>query len=318
MASLFWSVFVLAQNGVDTLRTYAIKKALQPIKIEGKLDDADWQQAQRADNFWEQFPYDSAAASTQTEVMMAYDDHNIYVAAVCYDTFAGNFVVSSLKRDFSYATNDAFMVYIDPFNDKINGFCFGVNPYGAQLEALLQNGGSFDITSNWDNKWFSEVKRYEGYWVAEFRIPFKTLRYKEGIMQWGVNFSRNNLKINEGSCWNRVPRNFNVSSLAYTGKLLWDVPPPVAGQNISLIPYAITRYAENFKAGTNGQHTINAGMDAKIAVTPSLNLDLTVNPDFSQVDVDRQVTNLSRFSLFFPEQRQFFYREFRFVFAFWL
>lgn len=297
---------LIAQGQTDTARAYHIRKSTQHIKIDGKLDDPDWQQAQKEGGFWQQFPYDTSASVTRTEIMMTYDAHHIYVAAICYDTFGGNFVVSSLKRDFTYATNDAFMVSIDPFNDKINGFCFGVNPYGAQLEGLLQNGGSFDITTNWDNKWFSEVKRYEGYWVAEFRIPFKTLRYKEGITQWGVNFSRNNLKINENTSWSRVPRNFNVTSLAYTGKLLWDAPPPAAGQNISLIPYAITRYSENFKNNTKGLLTANAGMDAKIAVTPSLNLDLTVNPDFSQVDVDRQVTNLSRFSLFFPEQRQFF------------
>lgn len=237
---------------------------------------------------------------------MTYDNGNIYIAAICYDTLGGEYIVSSLKRDFSYPISDAFSVYIDPFNDKINGFCFGVNPYGAQREGLLQNGGSFGVTTNWDNKWFSDVKRNPGNWVVECKIPFKTLRYKEGIQTWGINFSRNNQKINENSSWAFVPRNFNVATLAYTGQLLWDEPPPKAGQNISLIPYAISSYNQNFAAGTAGKHTPNAGFDAKISITQSLNLDVTVNPDFSQVDVDRQVTNLSRFSLFFPEQRQFF------------
>lgn len=295
-----------AQTLLDSSRSYCLTQTQETIKIDGELNETVWQKAEKTGDFWQQFPYDTALARTKTEVMMAYDQHNIYVAAICYDGFDGNYVVSSLKRDFTYTNNDAFAVYIDPFNDKTNGVTFAVNPYGAQQEGLIQNGGSFGSTINWDNKWFSEVKRHKGYWITEFKIPFKTLRYKEGVNQWGVNFSRNNQKINENSSWCAVPRNFDVASLAHTGKLLWEAPSPKAGLNISLIPYAISRFTKNYAAQTAGEHKIDAGFDAKVSVTPSLNLDLTVNPDFSQVDVDRQVTNLTRFSLFFPEQRQFF------------
>ncbi|HYG16448.1 MAG TPA: DUF5916 domain-containing protein, partial [Bacteroidia bacterium] len=296
---------VMAQNS-DTGRTYYIRKAIDLIAVDGELTEETWKRADRSGLFWQQYPYDTAEALGSTEIMMAYDDRNVYVAAICYDTFPGDFIISSLKRDFAYPNNDIFNIYLDPFNDKINGFCFGVNPYGAQREGLVQNGGTFGATINWDNKWYSEVQRKEGYWIVEFKIPFKTLRYKAGITEWGVNFSRNNLKINEASCWSKVPRNFNTSVLAYTGRLVWDTLPPKAGSNVSIIPYIISGYNESYGSGQPGEIKLNAGMDAKVAITNSLNLDLTVNPDFSQVDVDRQITNLTRFSLFFPEQRQFF------------
>lgn len=309
---IFISLFVLssivciAQTKPDSTRSYFLKETQEKITIDGVLNEAVWQNTPKADKFWQQYPYDTAIATTNTEVMLTYDSKNIYIAAICYDTTAGENIVTSLKRDFEFSANDAFAIHIDPFNDKINGFSFGVNPYGAQFEGLLQNGGSFGINTDWDNKWFSETKRYDGYWVLEFKIPFKTIRYKEDIATWGINFSRNNQKINEVSSWNFVPRNFDVSSLANTGKLVWDKTPPKAGLNISLIPYAITSYNEDYTPGGEINRKVDAGFDAKISVTPSLNLDLTVNPDFSQVEVDRQVTNLTRFSLFFPERRQFF------------
>ncbi len=294
-----------AQTLTDGARRYPLKQTTEKITIDGKLDEAVWQSTPKTGNFWQQFPYDTLLAFTKTEVMMTYDSKNIYVAAICYENSEKEHVVTSLKRDFAFSANDAFAIYLDPFNDKINGFSFAVNPYGAQLEGLIQNGGGFGTNDDWDNKWFSSTTRYDGYWVAEFKIPFKTIRYKEDIAEWGVNFSRNNQKINERSTWNRVPLNFGISTLAYTGKLVWDKLPPKAGLNISLIPYVITSYSEDYD-NSDVNREVDAGFDAKVSVTPSLNLDLTMNPDFSQVEVDRQVTNLTRFSLFFPERRQFF------------
>jgi hypothetical protein len=142
--------------------------------------------------------------------------------------------------------------------------------------------------------------------VHEYAIPFKTIRYKQGITKWGVNFSRLDNKRNEKSSWAPVPRQFPSAALAFAGTLNWDQPPPHAGTNISLIPYLSGRANKNHEKGSDTDYSFDAGFDAKIAVTSALNLDLTLNPDFSQVEVDRQVTNLSRFELFFPERRQFF------------
>ncbi len=282
-----------------------IQKAVGEITLDGDLSEPSWQSAELATDFVQQFPYDTAAAISHTDVRVTYNDQYFYISAVCWDDKAGDYIVQSLKRDFSYPVTDAFGIYIDPFNDKTNGFNFTVSPLGVQREGLLENGGSFGVTTNWDNKWFSEVKDYPDKWIVEIAIPFKTLRFNGGVDHWRINFSRNNLKCNENSCWFPVPRVFNVSTLAFTGDLIWDAAPRKVGTNVSVIPYLLGRYTGDYQK-QDEQFKPNLGLDAKIGITSSLNLDLTVNPDFSQVEVDRQVTNLSRFSLFFPERRQFF------------
>ncbi len=282
-----------------------IRRATDEITLDGLLDEASWQSAARAKDFYQQSPYDTTYAITRTEAMATYDDQNIYIAGICYDSTAGDYTVQSLKRDFSYPVTDAFGVFFDPFLDKTNGFSFAVSPLNVQREGLLQNGGNFGVTTSWDNRWFSEVKQYHDRWVVEIKIPFKTLRFKEGATEWGINFSRNNLKKNENSAWSPVPRAFNIATMNYYGTLVWDAPLGKAGTNVSLIPYVLTGYQGDYQNGTESV-TPNIGADAKVAVTSALNLDLTFNPDFSQVEVDRQVTNLSRFNLFFPERRQFF------------
>jgi len=277
------------------------------IVLDGELSEDCWKRSQVAGDFWQNFPYDTSKAQTRTEAMVTYDDKNLYIAAICYDTLPGKYIIQSLKRDFSYPVSDAFGVYIDPFSDKTNGFCFSINPYGVQREGLLAYGGGHGVSTDWDNKWFSAVKRYPDRWIVEMAIPFKTLRYKSDLSKWRINFSRNDLKRNENSAWCAVPRQYNIASLAFTGVMVWDTLPKRTGTNISLIPYGIARANQDFTVpGNTPQYQLNAGGDAKIAISSSLNLDLTINPDFSQVDADRQVTNLSRFSLFFPERRQFF------------
>lgn len=287
-------------------KSLSIIKTKEIIEIDGELTEAIWKNAEKATVFHQNYPSDTISASTKTEAMVTYDDLNIYVAAICYDDFPDQpYVVQSLKRDFSFPVSDGFAIFLDPFNDQTNGFSFGVNPLGVQREGLLQGGGQFGVSTDWDNKWFSAVKKYDGYWTVEMKIPFKSIRYNHELSQWGINFARNDLKRNELSCWAKVPQNFNVSALPFAGKLNWDNPPPKAGANISLIPYVIGGAFSDHQANTQ-ETKANTGFDAKIAVTSSLNLDITVNPDFSQVEVDDQVTNLSRFSLFFPEKRQFF------------
>jgi hypothetical protein len=300
---LFTLNIIYAQQNAKSI---SAKKTFEKLKIDGDLSDSTWLNSEVVGNFWQNFPFDSSLAKTKTEVMMAYNEQFLYIAAICYDSIPGKYVVQTLKRDFAYANSDAFVVSIDPFSDLQNGFSFGVNPYGVQQEGLLSYGGGGGITTNWDNKWYSEVKRYQNKWVVEMAIPFKSLRYKNNLNQWRINFARHDLKRNENSSWIKVPRQFNISSLAFTGYLNFEETPKKTGGNISIIPYAIGRYTEDYQNSGKPIYTPNIGGDAKIVLGSSLNLDLTVNPDFSQVEVDRQITNLTRFSLFFPEQRQFF------------
>ncbi len=281
-----------------------MRKTTTPVTVDGRPDDAAWQGIDAADSFYMVLPMDTSRARVSTVVRMCYDDKQSYLLAVCHKRIPGKYSVESLRRDFIFGKNDNFLVFIDPFDDQTNGFSFGANAAGAQWDGIMFNGGNVDL--NWDNKWSSAVRNTDEAWVFEAAIPFKTIRYKPGIRDWGINFSRLDIKVAEKSAWAPVPRQFPTASLAYSGILRWDQPPPSAGTNISLIPYVLGRAQKNFDPESPTAWKAQAGFDAKVGVTSALNLDLTVNPDFSQVEVDRQVTNLDRFELFFPERRQFF------------
>ncbi|NIK73717.1 hypothetical protein FHS56_001230 [Thermonema lapsum] len=277
------------------------------VKIDGQLNEEVWAQALVANHFWQNFPYDSSAAQSQTEVRMLFDEQNIYIAAVCHGQSPEEVVVSSLRRDFSPSNNDFFMVVFDTFQDGTNGFLFGVNPYGVQREGLIADGGNRGADEAWDNKWFAEVCRHADHWTVEMAIPFKSIRFKNGSNEWKANFLRGNLAQFERSTWVPVPRNFFIVSLAYTGTLHFEQPLQKPKSNVVVIPYLTGSYAEDFTQDTTkAVYKGNAGADFKVVLSSSLNLDLTFNPDFSQVEVDRQVTNLDRFEIFFPERRQFF------------
>lgn len=281
-----------------------IQKTDEPIIIDGKLEEQTWIDADVATDFFMITPMDTSFSQVRTDVRMAYDNKHIYMIVINYHAVEGPYMVESLRRDFNFGKNDNFIFFMDPFEDQFNGFSFGANAAGAQWDGIMFDGGRIDLS--WDNKWVSKVTNYEDKWIFEAAIPFKSIRYKSGIKEWGINFSRMDLKTTEKSGWAPVPRQFPSASLAYTGVLVWDEPPPAAGPNISLIPYGLGGMAQDRQAGENPVYRNSFGMDAKIGLGSALNLDLTVNPDFSQVEVDRQITNLDRFELFFPERRQFF------------
>ncbi len=284
--------------------TYHIHKAADKIKIDGIMNEAAWQQAAIAKDFYMVLPMDTSYAKVRTEVKMTFDDDNLYLIAICYHLLPGQYIVESLRRDFNFGKNDNFLLFIDPFDDETTGFSFGANAAGAQWDGTMYEGGKVDL--NWDNKWTSVVKNYKDKYIFEAAIPFTTIRYRKGTSIWGINFSRNDLKTTEKSSWAPVPRQFPTAALAYTGSLIWDEPPPVPRLNVSIIPYALGGVVKDYEAHKNFAYKRSFGADAKLAITSSLNLDLTVHPDFSQVEVDEQVTNLSRYELFFPERRQFF------------
>ena len=284
----------------------SIFETTETIKIDGVLDEKIWKNCETAANFYNSYPMDTSFALTKTEAKISYDDKNIYISAVCYDELNGDFIIQSLKRDFSYPRSDAFSFIIEPYGDNTNGYSFAVNPYGVQREGVIQNGGTYGVTTAWDNLWYSEVKRYKGYWIVEMAIPFSSIRYNVGVKKWSINFTRNDLKRNESSSWAAVPRSQNIAALAFCGTLNWDKPVKKSKAKIAIIPYVSGNTFTNYENKEEDKLGYNAGIDAKIGIGSSLQLDLTVNPDFSQVEVDAQVTNLSRFSIFYPERRNFF------------
>lgn len=274
------------------------------INVDGVLDEPVWQTADKADHFHRVLPTDTGFAAARTEVKVTYNESMLYVGIICYDPNTGKRPVESLRRDFSFLKNDNFIVFIDTYNDQTNGFAFGVSAAGAQWDGVQANGGTVNL--DWDIKWRSAVKNYPDRWVAEFAIPFRSIRYGGGDKEWGINFSRQDLKSNEKSSWAPMPRQFATATLAFTGSLVWDKPLPSSGLRFSLIPYISAQTTQNKELGEGFKPKANAGIDAKVILSTSMNLDLTVNPDYSQVEVDRQVTNLDRFELFFPEKRQFY------------
>ena len=286
-----------------------IKRATGPINIDGVADEAAWLAADSAIDFQQYFPFDSSLAVSQTKAKILYDDQFIYVLGIMQNREPDReYVTPSLRRDFRGEANDSFSILIDAFQDNTNAFLFGINPFGVRREGQIANGGSGEgsFSLDWDNKWYGEARQYEGYWVAEMAIPFKTLRFNEGQQQWNVNFYRIDSENAERSTWSPISRNFPIINLATMRKLNWDEPTKKPGANISLIPYVTAGSARDFQDESNNSDDFDFGLDIKYAVTPGLNLDVTLNPDFSQVEVDQQVTNLDRFEIFFPERRQFF------------
>lgn len=288
------------------LKTLHAKEAIDPIKLDGVLDEKSWEEAEMGVDFWQYWPSDSIRAKTNTEVRITYDDNFLYVGAKLYHYDGNRFIINSLNRDFQGPEIDGFHVNFDTYYDNTNAFNFAINPSGAQREGAIADGGIGSIDVSWDNKWFSEVKVTDEYWAAEMAIPFKTLRYKEGSTKWGFNSFRLDGIANERVIWTSIPQGFSMSSLAFDGELIFDKPLKKPGPNISIIPFIAGGSSKNYEDGTPRDNNFSIGGDAKIGLTPGLNLDLTVNPDFSQVEVDRQQTNISRFELFFPEKRQFF------------
>ncbi|MBI3482472.1 MAG: carbohydrate binding family 9 domain-containing protein [Bacteroidetes bacterium] len=285
----------------------SIKKAKGTIKLDGILDEPDWVNAKIASHFYMNYPIDTMAPTYQSEARLTFDQHFMYVSFVCYDNMDKPNIVQSLRRDFDFDVNDNIGLYFDPYDDHTNGFYFSITPFNVQKEGTVYGGGTNgdSFNSSWDNKWYSEVKRYGDRWIAEIAIPFKSFRYNH-VENWNITFVRNDLKHNQISSWIATPIQYSPGSFAYTGKLKWDDAAPHVGTNISVIPYmagSSTQDSEN-KIPTNNSMTM--GLDAKVAVTPAINLDLTVNPDFSNVEVDRQVINLTRFEYQFPERRTFF------------
>jgi hypothetical protein len=272
------------------------------------LDEEEWKVAPVTSPFINKWPSDSGLAVTQTEVKMLFNNQFLYVVAKNYQK-RNDLIIQTLKRDqlANFWASDGFAVALDPINQKANGFIFGVNAGGAQMEGAINLTGSWStINENWDNKWFSAVKIYDDYWVAEMAIPFTALRFNENSPAWGLNFIRSDMKRNVFSTWSRVPIQFYGTDLGHLGTLEFGEKITPVKSRVTLIPYLSGGVSKNHEEGKTIAGNGNAGMDMKLALNTSVNLDLTIRPDFSNVEVDKQMTNVTRYSLLFPERRNFF------------
>jgi hypothetical protein len=273
-----------------------------PPRIDGVLDDNAWQDTPPLAGFVQAEPLEGAPASQATEVRIVYDSEAIYVGIVLHDTDPSQIVTTDTRRDASLAEMDSVQVIFDTFHDKQNGFVFGTNAAGVQYDAQVRSQG--DNTTSWDGSWDVKTALTANGWTAEFRIPLRTLRYGPAPQTWGVNVFRNIQRTRERTYWAPLARVYQLGRLSSAGELRGlNLQTP---RNFKIVPYAVSSANRNFTPGATTDVDGDIGLDAKFGVTPSLNLDVTVNTDFAQVEVDTQQINLTRFNLRFPEKRPFF------------
>ncbi len=294
----------------DTIQKEIHAVAIQAhLRIDGKLEEAEWQLAKPVSNFVQVEPLQGEGANHDTEVRVLYNKHFLYIAAFCRDSLGKSAIrTPDMRRDFNFQEHDFFGIAIDAFNDKRNAMTFMTNAYGTQRDLLSFDDRLFD--TDWDGLWRVRTQRTDEGWIAEIAIPWQTLRYPasaEKTQSWGINFFRNRRKTNELTAWSPYPRAFSVLRMEYAG-MLKDIQPPPPSPNVRVQPY-ILGVADKYKGNEVGYEekaSTKVGGEVKWAVNPNTVLDLTLNTDFAQADVDRQVNNITRFSVFFPERRQFF------------
>ncbi len=296
----------------------ATRAVTAPV-IDGRLDDAVWADGDVLDGFVQREPSEGRPASQRTEVRIAYDDEALYVGAWLFDEDPGAVVLGQTLRDASLDDADAFVMILDTYRDRQNGFVFGTTPAGIEYDGQVVNqgqgggsgqqrqqsgsGGGFNL--NWDGSWGVATSTDERGWYAEMRSPFATLRYGQGGEQhWGINFERKIRRNNEQSVWAPIPRQFNLYRVSLAGTVALEAPTK---RLLTLSPYVLADGLKDFTvAAPEADYGFQVGGDAKIGLNQSLTLDLTANTDFAQAEVDDQQVNLTRFSLFFPEKRAFF------------
>jgi uncharacterized protein DUF5916/cellulose/xylan binding protein with CBM9 domain len=309
-ARLFWvTLLVLSSSSIFSQtepRSFTVKLISQSIVADGVLDEPIWQTAESVNDYWQYFPSDSVKAQQQSEIKILYDDKNLYVG-IKVKAVGINYALTSLKRDYRGGGNDSFTILFDTYSDGTNAFLFGINPYGVRREGLISGGGNsrFDYSLSWDTKWQADSRIYDDYYTSEMIIPLTSLKFKEGAKKWRFNSYRIDTQSNERSSWSRIPQNQMIFNTAFMGDMVFEKPLGESRTPLAIIPYVNAISQKNFETD-EGLNNLKVGGDAKVAIGNNLNLDITVNPDFSQVEVDDQVTNLTRFEVSLPEKRQFF------------
>ncbi len=281
----------------------------EEIKIDGLLTESAWSLAQPASNFLQREPSEGMPASEKTDVLVLFDDKNLYLGIRAFDSEPGQINARELVRDATFDNDDKIDILLDTYRDRRNAFRFTVNPLGTQQDALITDEGR-DVNLSWDASWISSGKIDPHGWTVEIAIPLPTLRFTEGEDTWGFNSARIIRRKNEENLWTSWQRSFGLERVSQAGELvgvgeikrrrLYEVKPYGSGGWRQGVPQV---GAPGFDAGLQGKIGVEV---AKVGITPSLTAEFTANPDFGQAEVDNQVVNLSRFSVFFPEKRDFF------------
>ena len=302
LAVLTASVTLYAQEGKQTTAHWTEG----PIQIDGRLEESDWDLAEPVSDFVQVEPREGGTPTERTEVRVLFDQDRLYIGVYLYDSSPDRILINDLQRDFQTREGDVFGVIVDAFNKNRTSFAFFTNAEGAKNDSQGLGNGRYTNTS-WDGIWYTASQVQEDGWTCEIAIPFKTLRFEAQENQvMGINFKRRIRRKNEDLYWSLVPRRYNSHRASLSGDLLLErrITP---GRNLQVKPFA-TLKVENTRLSGQGSTDSDpeAGVDVKYSLTPGLTLDLTYNTDFSQVEVDTEQINLTRFSLFFSEKRDFF------------
>jgi len=285
-----------------------VKYTEDKIEIDGSPNDSAWKNADIASDFWQWRPTDSVKAVKQTEFKALFDKENLYFLVKAY-TKEKNFTVYNLKRDFETKSADYIQLIFDTFNDASNGFKFQTNHLGLKgdmlLSSILSWGDSRGMNSSWDAIWEVESKLYDDSYIAEVKIPLDQLYFINGSESWRFNIYRSDTQTMEHSSWAKTPQNQRIGDLAFMGKIHFEKPLGESKKPVSFIPYFNAITGRNF-IQEKSLNSFEYGLDLKVPIGNSINLDITFNPDFSQVEVDDQLVNLTQFELKLPEKRQFF------------
>jgi hypothetical protein len=281
-------------------------RATTPIVLDGVLDEAAWAGAQVLGDFIQARPDRGYPSTERTEARILYDDNFLYIGVELYDREPDKLIIPSLEQDFESGNSDIFGITLDTFLDRRNAFMFLVNPEGAVKEAQ-DFDDSRQENAAWEGIFEVRTTTHERGWTVEWAIPFTTLRFdpSKSTQDWGMNMMRRIRRKNEESYWAPIDQRDRIHKMSKAGTLR-GLQGIRSGRNLTVKPYAVTSHADGGAAGATGNWNSDAGLDMKYGLTSRLTLDLTYRTDFSQVEVDQERVNLTRFSLFFPERRDFF------------
>ena len=287
----------------------AVTRTSEAPVMDGIVDDASWALADVASDFLQREPQEGQPASERTEVRVLYDDENLYVGVIAYDSNPSAVLATEMRRDALGSrfggSDDTFSILLDTFHDGRSAFLFTVNALGTRYDATIRN--EREINSDWDEAWEAAAQVTSRGWEAELVIPLGILRFSSGMADWGVDFERQIRHKNEQVAWSNYRRDFRFIAVSQAGDLRGFENLSVT-QRFRVRPYFLGGTTSLFDdPGRTNDVTDQLGIDDfKIQITSNLTADLTYNTDFAQVEVDQQRVNLTRFSLFFPEKRDFF------------
>ena len=304
---LFIPIKIDAQTGRELPRMSAHRTS-EEIKIDGVLDEPIWQNVEPIRELYQIQPDQGAPATEQSEIRILYDDKKLYFGFIFFDSEIDKIVANDMRRDSSgLRSNDYGFLLLDTYNDRRNAVFFRFTPVGGMEDTAVSNSGG-SLNTSWDIVWECRCRINEDNWTVEIAIPFSQLRFEQSdVMNWGLNFGREIARKREIAAWNEAPKTYGGLAkyrTAYFGTLegLEGITP---SRHLELLPYILP--GASYESETEETEAVfEAGVDLKYGVTPNLTADLTFNTDFAQVEADQEQVNLTRFSLFFPEQRPFF------------